>query len=127
MLLDEWAVLKAGSKLRATGVLNCVNSKVKYQKNKHTFAVIQQSQLWLKKTHTGYARQVTDALQQIIKFFGFLISFDLIIVWQKLPCIYCKLFWFHAISNHIFSLFTNINKFQSISNILDSLLDLFCD
>ena len=25
------------------------------------------------------------------------------------------------------SLFTNINKFQSISNILDSLLDLFCD
>ena len=25
------------------------------------------------------------------------------------------------------SLFTNINKFQSISNILDSFLDLFCD
>ena len=115
MLLDEWAVLKAGSKLSATGVLNCVNSKVKYQKNKHTFAVIQQSQLWLKKPHTGYARQVTDALQQIIKFFGFLISFDLIIVWQKLPCIYCKLFWFHAISNHILAYSPILINFKALA------------
>ena len=86
-----------------------------------------------KTLHLGVPdRQVTMLFQQFAKFFSFIISLGLIIVWQILLEFVWKkwtISWRYLIAKFFGandSLFTNINKFQSIGNILDSLLDLCC-